>query len=66
MQVRFERHTERLTEIVRVYGDGLGSPELGRFDDHIWQLGYWFEPSAAHVAAQDEGSREGILIAPYT
>ncbi len=47
-------------------GDGLGSPELGRFDDHIWQLGYWFEPSAAHVAAQDEGSWEGILIAPYT
>ena len=34
MQVRFARHTERLPEIVRFYCDGLGLPEIGRFQDH--------------------------------
>jgi catechol 2,3-dioxygenase-like lactoylglutathione lyase family enzyme len=34
MQVRFARHTERLAELVRFYGDGLGLPELGRFEGH--------------------------------
>jgi catechol 2,3-dioxygenase-like lactoylglutathione lyase family enzyme len=34
MQVRFARHTERLDEVVRFYRDGLGLPELGRFEGH--------------------------------
>jgi catechol 2,3-dioxygenase-like lactoylglutathione lyase family enzyme len=34
MQVRFARHTERLAELVRFYADGLGLPELGRFEGH--------------------------------
>ena len=34
MQVRFARHTERLEELVGFYRDGLGLPELGRFEDH--------------------------------
>jgi len=34
MQVRFARHTSRLAEVVRFYRDGLGLPELGRFEDH--------------------------------
>jgi catechol 2,3-dioxygenase-like lactoylglutathione lyase family enzyme len=34
MQVRFARHTQRLAEIVRFYHDGLGLPEIGRFEDH--------------------------------
>lgn len=34
MQVRFARHTERLDEVIRFYRDGLGLPEIGRFEDH--------------------------------
>ncbi len=34
MQLRCARHTNRLEEIVRFYGDGLGLPEVGRFAGH--------------------------------
>ena len=34
MEVRFARHTGRLAELVRFYRDGLGLPEIGRFEDH--------------------------------
>jgi len=42
MEVRFARHTERLPEIVRFYRDGLGLPELGRFEDHAGYNGVFF------------------------
>jgi len=34
MQRRVARHTNRLTEIVRFYRDGLGLREIGHFKDH--------------------------------
>ena len=34
MQVRFARHTERLADLVHFYRDGLGLPEIGRFENH--------------------------------
>jgi catechol 2,3-dioxygenase-like lactoylglutathione lyase family enzyme len=34
MQLPVARHTNRLDELVRFYRDGLGLPEIGRFDDH--------------------------------
>jgi len=34
MQVRFARHTDRLVEVIRFYRDGLGLPEIGRFENH--------------------------------
>src|SRR5215475_10838842 len=42
MQVRFARHTARLEEIVRFYGDGLGLSELGRFEGHDGYDGVFF------------------------
>ena len=42
MRVRIARHTERLAEVVRFYGDGLGLPELGRFCDHDGYDGVFF------------------------
>ena len=42
MQVRFARHTERLEDVVRFYGDGIGLPELGRFADHDGYDGVFF------------------------
>jgi catechol 2,3-dioxygenase-like lactoylglutathione lyase family enzyme len=34
MQLRIARHTNRLDAVVEFYRDGLGLPEVGRFDDH--------------------------------
>jgi catechol 2,3-dioxygenase-like lactoylglutathione lyase family enzyme len=34
LQLRVARHTSRLDELVHFYRDGLGLPEIGRFDDH--------------------------------
>ena len=34
MQVRFARHTDRFDEVVAFYRDGLGLPEIGRFERH--------------------------------
>jgi catechol 2,3-dioxygenase-like lactoylglutathione lyase family enzyme len=34
MQVRLARHTDRLMEVVSFYRDGLGLPEIGRFENH--------------------------------
>ncbi|MEX0817072.1 MAG: VOC family protein [Gaiellales bacterium] len=43
MQVRFARHTDRLAEVVRFYRDGLGLPEIGRFEDHDGYDGVFLE-----------------------
>ncbi len=34
MQLRVARHTNRLDEVAAFYRDGLGLPEIGRFQDH--------------------------------
>lgn len=62
MQVRFARHTERLAEIVRFYRDGLGLPELGRFEDHDGYDGVFLglPGTAAHL----EFARGGRHSAP--
>lgn len=61
MQVRFARHTARLDEVVRFYRDGLGLPELGRFEDHDGYDGVFLDlpGTAAHLeltAGGDEGA----------
>ena len=33
-QIRIARPTDRLTEVVRFYRDGLGFTVIGKFDDH--------------------------------
>jgi catechol 2,3-dioxygenase-like lactoylglutathione lyase family enzyme len=43
MQVRIARHTDRLDEVVRFYRDGLGLPELGRFEDHAGYDGVFLD-----------------------
>lgn len=42
MKVRFARHTKRLPEIARFYGEELGLPELGRFEGHDGYDGVFF------------------------
>ena len=34
MQLRVARHTERLSEVVEFYRDGIGLTEIGGFRDH--------------------------------
>jgi catechol 2,3-dioxygenase-like lactoylglutathione lyase family enzyme len=43
MQVRFARHTEGLDELVRFYRDGLGLPEVGRFEGHDGYSGVFLD-----------------------
>jgi catechol 2,3-dioxygenase-like lactoylglutathione lyase family enzyme len=42
VQLRVARHTDRLDELVRFYRDGLGLPEIGRFDNHEGYSGVFF------------------------
>ena len=41
--VRVARHTDRLEEVVAFYRDGLGLPELGRFDGHAGYSGVFLD-----------------------
>jgi len=61
VEVRFARHTERLAAIARFYGDGLGLPELGRFDDHEGYDGIFFglPGTQAHLEFTSGGQQSG-------
>ena len=41
--MRFARHTDRFEEVTRFYRDGLGLPEIGRFQDHDGYDGMFLE-----------------------
>ena len=43
MQLRVARHTGRLEEVVRFYRDGIGLPEIGRFENHAGYDGVFLE-----------------------
>jgi catechol 2,3-dioxygenase-like lactoylglutathione lyase family enzyme len=43
MHVRVARHTDRLDELVSFYRDGIGLPEIGRFQDHDGYDGVFLE-----------------------
>jgi catechol 2,3-dioxygenase-like lactoylglutathione lyase family enzyme len=60
MQVRFARHTGRLDEVVHFYRDGLGLPEIGRFDDHQGYDGVFLglPGSGAHLEFTSGGTHE--------
>ena len=43
MQFRVARHTRRLDELVAFYRDGVGLPEIGRFQNHAGYNGVFLE-----------------------
>jgi catechol 2,3-dioxygenase-like lactoylglutathione lyase family enzyme len=49
MQLRIARHTDRLDELVVFYRDGLGLPEIGRFDDHEGYDGVFLAVPGTHA-----------------
>ena len=49
MQLRVARHTNRLDEVVSFYRDGLGLPELGRFEDHEGYSGVFLGVPGTHA-----------------
>jgi catechol 2,3-dioxygenase-like lactoylglutathione lyase family enzyme len=63
MQVRFARHTGRLAELVRFYRDGLGLPEIGRFEDHEGYDGVFLDlpGSSGHLEFTSGGEHEPPL-----
>ena len=56
--MRFARHTERLEEVVFFYRDGLGLPEIGRFEDHDGYDGVFLEipGTGAHLELTSGGA----------
>jgi catechol 2,3-dioxygenase-like lactoylglutathione lyase family enzyme len=60
LQVRFARHTARLDELVAFYRDGLGLPELGRFEGHDGYDGVFLglPGTGAHLEFTRGGSHE--------
>ena len=60
MQLRVARHTDRLDEVVAFYRDGLGLPEIGRFDDHAGYCGVFLEiPGTSAHLEFTSGGRPG-------
>ncbi len=59
MQVRFARHTDRLSEIVRFYRDDLGLPVRGEFRDHAGYDGVFFDlpGTGAHLEFTSGGGQ---------
>jgi catechol 2,3-dioxygenase-like lactoylglutathione lyase family enzyme len=62
MHVRVARHTDRLDELVAFYRDGIGLPEMGRFQDHDGYDGVFLELSGTN--AHLELTTGGELGAP--
>lgn len=65
MQVRFARHTTRLADVVRFYRDGLGLPELGRFEGHDGYDGVFLDlpGTGAHLELTSGG--DGTAPVPH-
>lgn len=57
-RLRVARHTERLDELVRFYRDGLGLPEVGRFQNHNGYDGVFLAVpgTGAHLELTSGGS----------
>jgi catechol 2,3-dioxygenase-like lactoylglutathione lyase family enzyme len=67
-QVRFARHTNRLDEIVRFYRDGLGLPEIGRFEHHDGYNGVFLAVpgTEAHLEFTSGGAHDPPAPHPET
>jgi catechol 2,3-dioxygenase-like lactoylglutathione lyase family enzyme len=62
LHVRFARHTDRLDEVVGFYRDGLGLPEIGRFEGHDGYDGVFLALPGTN--AHLEFTRGGSHVAP--
>jgi len=60
MQLRIARHTKRLEEVVAFYRDGIGLPEIGRFQNHAGYDGVFLEigGTGAHLEFTSGGIHE--------
>ena len=68
MQLRVARHTRRLDELVRFYRDGIGLPEIGRFEDHEGYDGVFLAVPGtdAHLEFTGGGTHEPPAPHPET
>jgi catechol 2,3-dioxygenase-like lactoylglutathione lyase family enzyme len=68
MQVRFARHTDRFDQVVRFYRDGLGLPEIGRFEGHAGYDGVFLElpGTGAHLELTTGGEHPAPEPHPET
>ena len=68
MQLRIARHTDRFEEVVRFYRDGLGLPEIGRFEGHDGYDGAFLAipGTAAHLELSSGGAHAAPAPHPET
>ena len=68
MQVRIARHTDRLPELAAFYRDGLGLPEIGRFEGHDGYDGVFLAVpgSGAHLELTTGGEHGAPAPHPET
>lgn len=68
MQVRFARHTDRFDQVVAFYRDGLGLPEIGRFEGHEGYDGVFLDlpGTGAHLELTTGGEHRGPEPHPET
>ena len=68
MQVRFARHTDRFDRVVAFYRDGLGLPEIGRFEGHDGYDGVFLElpGTGAHLEVTTGGEHSAPDPHPET
>jgi catechol 2,3-dioxygenase-like lactoylglutathione lyase family enzyme len=68
VQVRFARHTDRLTEIVAFYRDGLGLPQVGSFTGHDGYDGVFLAlpGTRAHLEFTSGGAHDAPGAHPET
>lgn len=68
MEVRFARHSEQLDEVVCFYRDGIGLPEIGRFEGHDGYDGVFLAipGTGAHLELSSGGAHAAPAPHPET
>jgi catechol 2,3-dioxygenase-like lactoylglutathione lyase family enzyme len=65
MQLRIARHTNQLDAVVGFYRDGLGLPEIGRFDGHQGYDGIFLDVPGTETHLEFTSGGEHIPPAPH-
>jgi catechol 2,3-dioxygenase-like lactoylglutathione lyase family enzyme len=65
MQVRFARHTERLEDVIGFYRDGLGLPEIGRFENHDGYDGVFLAVPGTDAHLEFRSGGHGDVPSPH-
>ena len=66
MQLRVARHTNRLTELVRFYRDGLGLLDVGGFEEHDGYSGAFLDVPGTNAHLEFTTGGDDSLPEPHS